>query len=61
MRVAWRKSFLPLLNFRQLLAKEFRELFASRAFWLLLLICGVLVGREVRDVTDLDAQLAQEG
>jgi hypothetical protein len=31
-------------SFLQLLAKEFRELLASRAFWLLLLFVGLLVG-----------------
>jgi ABC-2 type transport system permease protein len=35
---------LPSRRFRWLAAKEFRELMASRAFWLLLLIIGPLVG-----------------
>lgn len=32
-------------NFRELLSKEWRELFASRAYWLLLLMIGPLVGQ----------------
>jgi len=52
---------LPLLNFRQLLAKEFRELFASRAFWLLLLICGVLVGREFTTAVYTYAEMSGSG
>jgi len=35
---------LPLHNFRRLLRKEWGELLASRAFWLLLLLIGPLVG-----------------
>lgn len=35
---------MPARSFRWLLAKEFRELMASRAFWLLLLMIGPLVG-----------------
>src|SRR6476646_10969845 len=39
-----RRSFLPSRRFRWLVAKEFRELMASRAFWLLLVMIGPLVG-----------------
>src|SRR5262245_50560152 len=39
-----RRSFLRLRNVRVLLEKESRDLFASRAFWLLLLMIGPLVG-----------------
>src|SRR5207237_522358 len=39
-----RRSFLRSPSFLQLLAKEWRELFSTRAFWLLLLILGPLVG-----------------
>ena len=35
---------MPSRRFRWLVAKEFRELMASRAFWLLLLMIGPLVG-----------------
>ena len=35
---------MRLRSFLQLLSKEFRELFASRAFWIMLIIVGALVG-----------------
>src|SRR3989442_11338469 len=44
MRAAWRKSSLPSRRLAWLVVKEFRELLASRSFWLLLLMIGPLVG-----------------
>src|SRR6185503_18012237 len=38
--VGWRRSSLRSHSFLRLLAKEFCELLASRAFWLLLLFVG---------------------
>src|SRR5258706_10838576 len=42
--VASRRYFLRSRSFAQLLAKEWRELIASRSFWLMLLMIGPLVG-----------------
>jgi ABC-type transport system involved in multi-copper enzyme maturation permease subunit len=39
-----RRSFLRSRSFVQLLVKEWRELIASRSFWLMLLMIGPLVG-----------------
>ncbi len=48
-------------NFLQLLAKEFRELFASRAFWLLLLFVGLLVGHGFITAVGLYAEMSGSG
>lgn len=44
-----------------LLAKEFRELFATRAFWLLLLIVGPLVGHGFITAVQLYAEMSGSG
>lgn len=45
----------------QLLAKEFRELFTTRAFWLLLLIVGLLVGHGFITAVQLYAEMSGNG
>jgi len=45
----------------QLLAKEIRELFASRAFWLLLLIVGVLIGHSFITAVRTYAEMSGSG
>ena len=50
---------LPKLT--QLLAKEFRELFTTRAFWLLLLIVGLLVGHGFITAVHLYAEMSGNG
>jgi hypothetical protein len=47
---------LPSRRFRWLAAKEFRELMASRAFWLLLLMIGPLVGHGFITAVDTYAE-----
>jgi ABC-type transport system involved in multi-copper enzyme maturation permease subunit len=47
---------LPSRRFRWLVAKEFRELMASRAFWLLLLMIGPLVGHGFITAVDTYAE-----
>ncbi|HYL76671.1 MAG TPA: ABC transporter permease subunit [Bryobacteraceae bacterium] len=46
---------------RLLLAKEFRELSASRAYWLLLLMIGLLVGHSFITAVDLYAEASGRG
>ena len=48
-------------SFLQLLAKEFRELLASRAFWLLLLFVGFLVGHSFITAVGLYAEMSGTG
>lgn len=48
-------------NFRALLGKEWRELFASRAFWLLLLMTGPLVGHGFTTAVNLYAEASGIG
>ncbi len=48
-------------NFRALLGKEWRELFASRAFWLLLLMTGPLVGHGFITAVNLYAEASGIG
>ena len=48
-------------NFRALLSKEWRELFASRAFWLLLLMIGPLVGHGFITAVNLYAEASGIG
>ncbi len=48
-------------SFPRLLAKEFRELLASRAFWLLLLFVGVLVGHSFTTAVGLYAEMSGSG
>lgn len=48
-------------NFLTLLAKEWRELFASRAFWLLLLMTGPLVGHGFIAAVNLYAEASGIG
>ena len=48
-------------SFLWLLAKEFRELFASRAFWLLLLFVGFLVGHSFITAVRLYAEMSGNG
>ena len=45
-------------SFLRLLAKEFRELLASRAFWLLLLFVGFLVGHSFITAVSLYAEMS---
>ena len=45
----------------QLLTKEFRELFAARAFWLLLLFVGLLVGHGFITAVRLYAEMSGNG
>lgn len=49
------------LSFPRLLAKEFRELLASRAFWLLLLFVGFLVGHSFTTAIGLYAEMSGSG
>jgi ABC-type transport system involved in multi-copper enzyme maturation, permease component len=48
-------------NFGQLLAKEIRELIASRAFWLMLLIVGLLVGHSFITAVNTYAEMSGIG
>jgi len=48
-------------SFLRLLAKEFRELLASRAFWLLLLFVGFLVGHSFITAVGLYAEMSGSG
>ena len=48
-------------SFQQLLTKEFRELFASRAFWLMLLIVGLLVGHSFITAVNTFAEMSGSG
>jgi hypothetical protein len=48
-------------SFLQLLSKEFRELLASRAFWLLLLAVGFLVGHGFITAVGLYAEMSGSG
>lgn len=52
---------MRLPNWPQLLAKEFRELFAARAFWLLLLCVGLLVGHGFITAVRLYAEMSGNG
>src|SRR6185369_4766688 len=56
--VGWRRSSLRSHSFLRLLAKEFRELLASRAFWLLLLFVGFLVGHSFITAVSLYAEMS---
>ena len=48
-------------SFRRLLSKEFRELLVSRAFWLLLLFVGFLVGHGFITAVGLYAEMSGSG
>ena len=48
-------------SFRILVAKEFHELLASRAYWLLLLLIGPLVGHAFITAVDLYAEASGKG
>jgi len=52
---------LRSLSFVRLLAKELRELFASRAFWLLLLFVGLLAGHGFITAVGLYAEMSGSG
>jgi hypothetical protein len=52
---------LRLRSFFLLLTKEFRELFASRAFWIMLLIAGLLVGHAFITAVRLYAEMSGVG
>jgi len=52
---------LRSLSFVRLLAKEFRELTASRAFWLLLAFVGFLVGHSFITAVGLYAEMSGSG
>jgi ABC-2 type transport system permease protein len=52
---------LRSLKFRQLLSKEWRELFAARAYWLLLLLIGPLVGQAFISAVRLYAEASGNG
>lgn len=49
------------LRFRELFLKEWRELFASRAYWLLLLMIGPLVGQAFISAVRLYAEASGNG
>ncbi len=49
------------LSFRFLLEKELRELFAARAFWIMLLMVGVLVGHGFITAISLYAEMSGNG
>ena len=49
------------LKFRQLVAKEWRELLASRSYWLLLLMIGPLVGQAFITAVKLYAEASGSG
>src|SRR2546425_5254040 len=58
----WRRSSLRSRSrFGWLLAKEFRELMASRAYWLMLLMIGPLVGHSFITAVDLYAEASGIG
>src|SRR5262245_24667229 len=58
----WRKFSLRLLSRLPLLcSKEWRELLASRAFWLMLLAVGPLVGHGFVNAVDLYAEASGIG
>src|SRR5689334_6105009 len=59
--VGWRRFSLRSQSFLRLLAKEFRELLASRAFWLLLLFVGFLVGHSFITAVGLYAEMSGSG
>src|ERR1041384_1015184 len=59
--VGWRRSSLRSHSFLRLLAKEVRELLASRAFWLLLLFVGFLVGHSFITAVGLYAEVSGSG
>ena len=48
-------------SFLLLLTKEFRELFASRAFWIMLVIVGALVGHAFITAVNLYAEMSGAG
>ena len=52
---------MRLRSFFLLLTKEFRELFASRAFWIMLLIAGLLVGHAFITAVRLYAEMSGGG
>lgn len=52
---------MRLPDWPQLLAKEFRELFAARAFWLLLLVVGLLAGHGFITAVRLYAEMSGSG
>lgn len=52
---------MRLPDWPQLVAKEFRELFAARAFWLLLLVVGLLVGHGFITAVRLYAEMSGSG
>ena len=56
-----RRSFLRSHSFHQLTSKELRELFASRAFWLMLLIAGILVGHAFITAVNTYAEMSGSG
>src|SRR5262249_36348093 len=59
---AWRRSSLPSRpRFGWVLAKERRELLASRAYWLLLLMIGPLVGHAFITAVDSYAEASGRG
>src|SRR6202008_1770664 len=59
--VGSRRSSLRSHSFLRLLAKEFRELLASRAFWLLLLFVGFLVGHSFITAVGLYTEMSGNG
>lgn len=52
---------MPSRNFAILLAKEWHELLASRAYWLLLFAIGPLVGQSFISAVDLYAEVSGAG
>src|SRR5215212_2073635 len=59
--VGWRRSSLRSPSFFHLLRKEFRELLASRAFWLMLIFVGLLVGHGFITAVGLYAEMSGSG
>jgi ABC-2 type transport system permease protein len=57
----WRRYFLNSRRLRALLRKDLRELFTSRAFWLLLLLIGPLVGHAFITAVDAYAEASGRG
>src|SRR3954466_16377340 len=57
-----KRSFLPSLDrFGWLVRKDARELLASRAFWFLLIVVGLLVGQAFHTATHTYAEFSGAG
>src|ERR1700722_9171318 len=58
---AWRRSFLRSRELRALLVQQLRELASSRAYWLLLIMIGPLVGHAFITAVDTYAEASGIG